>query len=84
MNNEFVIWSVVIVKCTLLYLGSTYVWHLPNTSLLLILIIIRLAFILRFMPAAIIHKRGRMVDYYNFISVGKNTWDFGKKKLEIY
>ena len=70
MKNEFVIWSVVIVKCTLLYLVHMYDIY-QILALLLILIIIKLAFILRYMPATMIQIKGGMVGYYNFISVGK-------------
>ena len=65
---------------------STYVWHLPNTSivtLLLILIIIKLAFILRYMPATIIQIRGGMVGYYNFISVGAEHENLAKKRFLV-
>ena len=62
---------------------STYVWHLPNTSivtLLLILIIIKLAFILRYMPATIIQIRGGMVGYYYKLKKGHDYSNFSSAK----
>ena len=49
-------------------------------ALLLILIIIKLAFILRYMPATMIQIKGGMVGYYNFISVGAEHENLAKKK----
>lgn len=50
-------------------------------ALLLILIIIKLAFILRYMPATMIQIKGGMVGYYNFISVGAEHENLAKKNF---